>query len=530
MSSLLVFDRLSATRPDRTPLFPELTLALGRERVGLVGRNGCGKSTLLAIAAGLREPASGTVTSHGTAGFLQQVQPSDGNVAQALGIAEVIGAMARLEHGVGSADDAALAQWDLPERLEQALAAAGLSGLEVERDVASLSGGERTRLGLARLMVERPDLLLLDEPTNNLDQVGREAIHVLLRDWQGGALVASHDRALLEQMDRIAELTPTGVTVHGGGWSSFAAARDAARERAEAELDRAKRAVGQQAQAAQRQVEKQARRDKAGRAVKARGDQPKILLSKRRERAEHTAAGNRLLAERQTQEVLETLDHARKRVAAVTPLTIALPASGLPANRVVLEMRDVTIERAGKRVAGPISLSLTGPERVSLAGSNGSGKTSLLRVVTGKDRPASGMVRRTSGAVAMLDQHVQLLDPHLTLVDNIRSYYPEITIHKSHEILARFAFRNREALRPAGTLSGGEKLRAGLAVVCSGPRVPQLLVLDEPTNHLDLDAIEELERALAAWDGALLVVSHDAAFLEAIGIEREISLTTKKSG
>ncbi|MDD3798341.1 MAG: ABC-F family ATP-binding cassette domain-containing protein [Novosphingobium sp.] len=527
MSSLLTFDCVSASRPDGTPLFSGLTLALGRERTGLVGRNGAGKSTLLAIAAGLREPASGAVSRHGTAGRLHQVLPAAGGVADALGISAALDAMARLEAGEGTMGDAALAQWDLPQRLDDALAAVGLAGMAAGRQVAGLSGGERTRLGLARLLLEAPDLLLLDEPTNNLDREGREAIHALLRGWRGGVLVASHDRALLEGMDRIVELTPVGVTVHGGGWSSFAEARDAARERAQAELDRAKRAVDRQAGAAQRQAERQARRDKTGRAVRARGDQPKILLDKRRERAEHTAAGNRVLAGRQATEARETLDTARRQVEIVTPLAIALPPSGLPANRTVLAMRDVAVERDGRRIAGPLTLSLAGPERVALAGPNGSGKTTLLRVAAGLAEPSSGAVSRAPGAVAMLDQHVELLDPDLTLVGNIRTHHPEITANRAHDVLARFAFRNRDALRPAGTLSGGEKLRAGLAIVCSGPQVPQLLILDEPTNHLDLDAIAELERALAGWDGALLVVSHDAAFLDAIGIGREIALGQK---
>ncbi len=524
MSAFLTFDSLSASRPDGTALFSDLTFALGRERVGLVGRNGSGKSTLLAIAAGLREPERGAVTRHGRVGLLRQIQPDAGSVADALGIASALSAMARLEAGEGTADDAAIAQWDLPERLEQALADVGLAGLHPARNAATLSGGERTRLGLAALLLDAPDVLLLDEPTNNLDRAGRSAIHALLARWPGGALVVSHDRALLETMDRIVELSPVGVTVHGGGWSSFAEAREAARERAAGELDRARRAVGQQAQSAQRQAERQARRDKAGRAVKARGDQPRILLGRRQERAENTAAAGRALAERQGQEARDALDTARREVEVVTPLTIALPPSGLSSGRTVLAMEDVVVAHGGQPLFAPLSFTVVGPERVALRGPNGSGKTSLLRVAMGWERPAAGTVARADGRLAMLDQHVALLDPDLSLLANIRAYYAEITDHRAHEVLARFAFRNKEALRLAGTLSGGERLRAGLALVFSAPEVPQLLILDEPTNHLDLESIEELERALVGYDGALLVVSHDDDFLETIGIERDIAL------
>lgn len=522
MSAFLTFDRIAATRPDGTPLFSGLTLALGRERVGVVGRNGSGKSTLLAIAAALREPASGMVTRHGSVGLLQQVQPEQGAVARALGVELALQAMARLEAGEGTAEDAGLAEWDLPDRLAQALGDVGLAGLGLDRDVASLSGGERTRLGLAGVLLQQPDVLLLDEPTNNLDQAGREAIRTLLQRWQGGVLVVSHDRALLNDMDRIAALSPVGVTIHGGGWASFVAARDAARALAEEELDQAKRSAGQQARTAQKQAEKQARRDKAGRATKARGDLPRILLGKMQQQAEATAAGNRVLAEKQAQEAHARMDAARQQVEVVTPLTITLPPSHLPANRTVLVLEDVVVAHAGRRILGPLSFVMTGPERVALRGANGSGKTSLLRVVTGELEPTAGTVRRAEGGIAMLDQHVSLLHSNRTLVENIRLHHTEISEQESYETLARFAFRNREARRLAGTLSGGERLRAGLAMVFSGPQVPQLLILDEPTNHLDVDAIEELERALVGYDGALIVVSHDMNFLSAIGIDREI--------
>jgi ATPase subunit of ABC transporter with duplicated ATPase domains len=159
-----------------------------------------------------------------------------------------------------------------------------------------------------------------------------------------------------------------------------------------------------------------------------------------------------------------------------------------------------------------------------VSGANGSGKTSLLRLALGNLTPTGGIVSRADGALAMLDQHVALLDPALDLVSNMRVHHPALTARQAHEVLARFAFRNRDALRPAATLSGGERLRAGLAIATGGPVAPQLLLLDEPTNHLDIDALELLEAALAGYDGALLLVSHDRRFVEAVGYDREIRL------
>ena len=522
--SLITFDSVSAAAPDGRLLFSGLTLAAGRERIGLVGRNGSGKSTLLAIAEGGLAPAAGNVTRAGRIGVLRQIQPSEGVLAEALGAAGGLARLDRLERGQGAAADMAEADWTLPGRLAEALAAVGLPGLDLARSSATLSGGERTRLGIARLLLAAPDLLLLDEPTNNLDGDGRAAIAALLADWRGGALVASHDRVLLEPMDRIVQLSAVGVTVFGGGWSAFAEAREAARIRAEGALDRAGQALKQEKRAAQVRTERQARRDKAGRAAAARGGAPKIILGGLKRKAEESAGRGRLLGQKMVGEAEAALAGARAQVEVLAPLRIELPRSGLPANRILLAFEEVVLALGGRRLFGPLSFTLRGPERIAVSGPNGAGKTSLLKLATGELAPTLGTVRRADGAIAMLDQHVAALDPALDLVENLRRHHPALSPNAAHEALARFAFRNREAQRPADSYSGGERLRAGLAIAFSGPVPPQLLILDEPTNHLDLDAIEMLEAALKDYDGALLVVSHDAAFLSAIGVEREVRL------
>jgi ATPase subunit of ABC transporter with duplicated ATPase domains len=241
------------------------------------------------------------------------------------------------------------------------------------------------------------------------------------------------------------------------------------------------------------------------------------------ERAENSGARSERLAERVRGEAGERLEAARARVEVVTPLTIEVPPTGLPANRHVLTLEDVTVA-AGERVLGPWSFDMIGPERVAVTGANGAGKTSLLRVAMGALAPHSGIVRRAEGRVAMLDQHVALLDPALSILDNFRRLNPGLDEREARAACARFAFRNKDALQAAGTLSGGERLRAGLACVLAGEAPPWLLLLDEPTNHLDIESIDVLEVALRGYDGALLVVSHDRAFLEAIGVAREVAI------
>jgi len=520
----VILDSISLSTPDGRPLFDRLTLALGRERTGLVGRNGCGKSTLLRLISGETEPASGTIHRSGTIGVLAQHIDERLDVTQALGVAEALARLQRLERGEGSLDDADEADWTLEGRIEAALADTGLPALPLHRSIASLSGGERTRVALARLLIEAPDFLLLDEPTNNLDADGRKAVVGLLAQWQGGAIVASHDRELLEQVDRIVELTPVGVTVFGGAWSGFAEARDAARARAESDLERASDALRNAERSVQKAKERKAHRDKAGRAYGASASQAAILLGAQKQRAENSGARESRIAERLIEERSEAFGEARARVEILTPLTIELPATGLPRGSRLVTCKDVVMAHGERRLFGPLSFDISGPERIAIRGANGSGKTTLLRLISGDLAPVAGDIRRETDRIAVLDQHVGLLDPSSSILDNMHRENPDLTANAAHAALARFAFRNRAALQIAGALSGGERLRAGMACVFARPEPPWLLILDEPTNHLDLASIEELESALNAFDGALLVVSHDKAFLRNIGIEREIAV------
>ncbi|MET0676194.1 MAG: ABC-F family ATP-binding cassette domain-containing protein [Bradyrhizobium sp.] len=524
MAAFLILDSISLVTPDGRPLFDGLTLALGRERTGVVGRNGCGKSTLLRLIAGEIEPSGGSLQRIGSIGMLTQLADERLTVSEALGIAGDLARLHRLERGEGSLDDATGADWMLETRVQAALVEAGLPSLPLNRPIASLSGGERTRVALARLLIESPDVLLLDEPTNNLDADGRQAVAHLLERWQGGILVASHDRALLERVDRIVELTSIGITIFGGAWSAFAEAREAARDRAEADLGHAADALRDIERALQKAREKKSRRDKAGRAWRAKGIEDKRFMDREKERAENSAARESRLADRLIGERTEALQAARARVEILTPLAIDLPQTNLPDGRELVAFKDVVMAFGERQLFGPLSFDVRGPERIAVRGANGSGKTTLFRLITGELEPSRGDMSRRTDRVAVLDQHVGLLDPALSILDNLRRLNPELTANEAHAALARFAFRNRAALQIARTLSGGERLRAAMACVFARPQPPFLLLLDEPTNHLDIASIEELENALKGFDGALITISHDDAFLQSIGIEREIVL------
>jgi len=525
MPASITLSRLAWSTPDGRALFSDLDLVFASERCGLVGRNGVGKSLLLRLIAGEAVPRAGRIATVGTIGVMRQIvdaAPGE-TLADLFGARAMLALLARAGAGEADADELADADWTLEARMIAALGAVGLDALP-DAPLAALSGGERTRAALAAAIFERPDFLLLDEPTNHLDRDGRAAVIDLLAGWRGGAIVASHDRDLLEHMDAIVELTSLGAARHGGNWSAYVERKTIEREAAGQALALAERREAEVGRRTQQAIERKQRRDGAGARKGARGDMPRILVGARRQRAEESGGAGARLAERRRDDAAEAVRDARARVEAVEPMRVELPSTGLPRDRVLLRLRGVTAGyRPGRPVLEGLDLEITGPERVAIDGPNGSGKSTVLAVATGRLAPWSGEVWRTAGW-ALLDQQVSLLDPGLSVAANYARLHPGATDNGCRAALARFRFRAEAADRPVALLSGGQRLRAGLACVLGGSTPPPLLILDEPTNHLDLESIAAVEAGLAAYDGALLVVSHDESFLAHIGVGRRILL------
>jgi len=513
MPASITLSNLTWSTPDGRPLFSNLDLSFGADRTGLVGRNG----TLA--------PQSGKVSVTGTLGVLRQVVQvkPDETVADLFGAHEGLALLRRAEGGEASVEELAVADWTLETRMASALGRLGLEA-RPETPLAALSGGQRTRAGLAALLFAEPDFILLDEPTNDLDRSGRAAVIDLLLDWRAGAIVVSHDRELLDTLDAVVELTSLGATRYGGNFSHYRERNATELAAARHDLANAERRVADVAQGAQAMAERKARKDRAGQRKRAKGDIPRIHLNTLKDRSENTSGENARLAERRRSQALADAAAARERIEVLKPLSVALAPTGLPNNKTVLRIDRASAGYDPARpVISEVSVTVTGPERIAVTGPNGSGKTTLLALASGQLQPLSGSVRVLVD-FAMLDQRVSLLDPSVSVRDNFRRLDPAADENACRAALARFMFRADAALQVVSSLSGGQLLRAALACVLGGPKPPALLMLDEPTNHLDIESIEAVEAGLRAYDGALLVASHDEAFLEAIEISRRLEL------
>ena len=529
MPASIVLSNLALCAPDGRTLVSPIDLSFGPERTGLAGRNGIGKSTLLRLISGELAPTAGFISVGGTLGVLRQsvqVGP-DETVADLFGINRALAVLRRAEAGEAAADELAGADWMLEARVASALGRVGLDA-QPETPVDALSGGQRTRAGLAALVFNDPDFLLLDEPTNNLDRAGRVAVIEMLSTWRKGAIVVSHDRELLETMDAIVELTSLGATRYGGNWSAYRERRALDIAAARHDLANAESRVAEIARRTQATAERKAQKDRAGRKKGAKGDMPRIMLGARKDRSEGTSGENARLAESRRAQVVKAAAAARERIEVPQPLNLVVPPTNLPAGKAVLRIDRVTAGyRTGQPVISDLSLTITGPERVALTGPNGSGKTTLLALISGQIQPWAGDVRVMTD-FALLDQQVSLLDPAMSISANFRRINPRAGENACRSALARLMFRADAALQAVSSLSGGQLLRAGLACVLGEPMPPRFLILDEPTNHLDIESVEAVEAGLRGYDGALLAVSHDEAFLQAIGITRRLRLEAER--
>jgi ATPase subunit of ABC transporter with duplicated ATPase domains len=503
-------------------ILDNVSLAVGpRSRIGLVGPNGVGKTTLLRLLAGLEQPDTGSISrapEELLVGYVEQerdLRPDEtlvGYLARRTGVAAAERELDRLTEALECDSSQALAYSaalerflalggsDLAARAGTVCAELGL-GVELERPVGALSGGEAGRAALAGILLSRFDVYLLDEPTNDLDLDGLERLERFLGSLPGGAVIVSHDRAFLDAtVSRIAEVEPGSRRLRewAGGWSEYAAARDHDRRRVYGEFERA--------QERRREVAELVRR----RQGEARGG---AKMSYRR--GTHAL----MTKVRQAQRAFEWAD-APDKPFEPWELRLELRAGERPGN-VVVALEDAVVERGRFRL-GPVNFEIGWGERVAIAGRNGAGKSTLIDALAGRMPLASG--RRVAGprtAIGLIEQGRAVYRGSASLLEEFGAR-TGASAEEARTLLAKFGLGADHLRRTADSLSPGERTRADLAELQF--RRVNLLLLDEPTNHLDLEAVEQLEHALANYDGSVVLVSHDRRFLETIDPTRTVAL------
>ncbi|WP_312118422.1 ABC-F family ATP-binding cassette domain-containing protein [Kosakonia cowanii] len=509
-------------------LFGPLNLTLDASLCGLVGRNGVGKTQLLRLLAGQSQPAFGHIESAARWAYVAQQHTLSAHttLAQLLGYGEIFAALERVLQGRYQPADLELldGQWDLPERLEAAFQHANLPPFAPDKPAAALSGGERVRALLCGAFMTGADYLLLDEPTNHLDGKGRAWFSDLLRQHKGGALIATHDRQLLGEMSRIVELTPGGLRSYGGNYADYEQQCEAQQQAARAMLDHA--AVERRRARSRMQKEHDASLRRSAKTLRT-VDTLNIASFERvkyKNLAKERPASWRKQHQQQNEALNAAVTEARERVEEEMPVLFTLPGSQVPPGKQVLVLDEVVLPHIA---LPPLSLRIDGPLRVAIRGPNGCGKSTLLKVILGELLPLAGEYHR-SVSCAWLDQHLSRFDLSLSVLEHLQRGNSLLEEGVLRSRLAQLQLGAEKVMLPLAALSGGERLKAALACVLWQRDATQLLLLDEPTNHLDLASTRAIEAALADFPGAMLVVSHDEAFLAGLGLTH--SLTWHASG
>lgn len=521
-SPSFILHQVTCQFPTGDTLFGPLNLTLEPSLCALVGRNGSGKTRLLRLLAGLDEPATGHIERFGSHAWVaqQHVISSQTTLAELLGYDAIFTARKRIDSGDYQPDDLALLDgyWDIAERLSEAFINATLPPFEPDKPAIELSGGERIRALLCGAFTAGADFLLLDEPTNHLDRQGRAWFYDQLSRYQGGVLVASHDRELLEQVPRILELSASGLRSYGGNYADYQAQRDAEQQAARAALEHA--ATERKRTRARMQKEHD---DSQRRSAKTLRTVDTLNIASF-ERVKYKGAAKERIGtwKKQHSEQNEALNaavnKARERVEDDNPVMFTLPGSQIPEGKQVLVLEDLVLQHVP---VPPLNWRMDGPMRVALKGPNGCGKSTLLKTLLGEVAPRSGSCK-VSVSCAYLDQHLSRLDPSQSVMTHLNLSHTPLEEGVLRTRLAQLQLGADKVMLPLAALSGGERLKAALACVLWRAEATQLLLLDEPTNHLDLASVQAIEAALAGFPGALLVVSHDEAFLSSLTLTHEL--------
>jgi len=476
------------------------------DRIALLGPNGTGKSTVLKLLAGELAADAGDVRMLGRASvaYLQQSQQQsgEGSVLDALlepfaHLHAMHDEMVQLEARLGAAEQADLRRYgelqeryrieggyEIESRVRTLTEEVGLAASDLGRSVTTLSGGERGRLELAKVLARQPDLLLLDEPTNHLDLAAIERLETHLADYPGAFLVVSHDRAFIQRTCReIVELDDGDFVRYAYPYDQYVVERDARLERARVEYERQKEHV--------EKTENFIRKNLAGQNTKQAQSRRRML------------------------EKLERLERPEDNWQLAGKIALRFSAGGDLGGKEILRAPSISVGYPGNPILKDVTVNIYRGDRVGVVGPNGCGKSTLIKTLVGELPPLAGTVERgASVRLGYFDQKLSSLSEERTAIEEIQSVRDDLSPEVVRQYLAKFRFFGDDPFRIVRGFSGGERSRLALAKMLLFPR--NVLVMDEPTNHLDIPARESLEHALDGFEGTLVVISHDRYFLDRI--------------
>jgi ATPase subunit of ABC transporter with duplicated ATPase domains len=526
---MILLQDITYIHPNRDLLFNNLDLVIDKNtKVALIGNNGTGKSTLLKLIAGELQTSAGVVRTSSAPYYVPQIfgQFNELTIAQALRIDDKLHALAEILNGNVTDDYLAILNddWSIEERSQTTLSNWGLDEFTLYQKMGRLSGGQKTKVFLAGISIHQPNLVLLDEPSNHLDKHGRELLYRYLSATNNTLVVVSHDRALLNLLDTVCELTKNGIITYGGNYDFYAGQKAIEHEGLHHDLKSKEKALRKAKETERETIERQQKLDARGKKKQEKAGMPTIMMNTMRNNAERSTSRIKGIHTEKIGSISQELSQLRAAVPDADKMKLDLDNSALHKGKILVKANDINFAYGDARLwKNGLSFQIVSGDRVAIRGLNGSGKTTLIKMILGKLEPQEGRIDRAVFNAIFLDQDYSLIDNRLTVYEQAQ-YYNSGALHE-HDIkirLNRFLFGKDDWDKPCSALSGGEKMRLILCALTISKQAPDMIILDEPTNNLDMQNIEILIAAISGYKGTLLVISHDEHFLEQVNVLGEI--------
>lgn len=528
---MLFLHNISYRFPNRDLLFNHIHITIpSHTKSALVGSNGMGKSTLLKLIAGEIEPVSGTINRQGNLYYVPQMFGNFNHmsVAACLQIDRKLHALENITNG--EVDEKYFEilndDWMIEERSQEALIYWKLEGLDLNQTLETLSGGQKTKVFLAGIQINQPDIILLDEPTNHLDLEGRNLLYDYIEKTNAIVVMVSHDRTLLNLADTIFELSNQGISTYGGNYDFYAEQKEIEKEALHNDIHSKERALKKAKEKERETLERKQKLDARGKNKQEKSGVARIMMNTLRNNAEKNSSKLKNIHAEKIEGISGDLRELRSSVRNSDQMKVNFNDSGLHIGKILVTAEEINYQYDEKFLwKNNLNLEIRSGERISIKGSNGSGKTTLIRLLLGNIQPHTGTITKADYTAIYIDQEYSLIDRSLTVYEFAQTFNDEsLPESEVKTLLARFLFGKETWDKKCEVLSGGERLRLLLCGLSISNKAPDMIILDEPTNNLDLQNVEILTDSIKEYQGTLLVISHGQTFLQEIDIEREVVL------
>ncbi len=530
---MITVQDIAYMHPNRDLLFSNITFTINKhDKVALVGNNGEGKSTLLQLLAGKLLPFDGVIRLDSAPYYVPQHygQYDELTVAGALMIEDKLNAYREILAGTVTDKNLSILDddWGIEERCAEAFNHWEISNIDLCQPMHALSGGQKTKVFLAGILIHSPKIILLDEPSNHLDVSGRKILYQYIESTHNTLVVVSHDKSLLNLFNSVYELSKKGVSVYGGSYSLYEEQKRVESNALDNDILEKEKSLRKAKETEKEAAQRRQKLDSRGKGKQEKAGLPTISMKTLKNSAEKSTARIKDVHTEKIGNITNELQDLKTKLPAAGKMKINLDSSLLHKGKIILKATDINFSYSDNLLwREGINLQVESGDRVAIKGNNGTGKSTLIKIILGELKPVLGKIERSGFNSIYIDQDYSLINNKLTVYEQAQEFNSGAL--QEHDIkmrLNRFLFTASMWDKPCAGLSGGERMKLTLCCLTISSQAPDVIILDEPTNNLDLQNLEILITALKSYKGTLLVISHDEYFLKAIDVTGEINLNS----